>query len=292
MKIVVGDIGDNFGDVEKYKLYRNVYEILHPTISKKNISNYKVVFDEKLLPVLVFYPEKISNVESIIIYVPGDGKVNGCYGKYSSICKKIAKETKSIVITIDYFNSTIKYPTVVNKISKLIKYLYDELNSNGYSSEKITLLSDSLGSKITSSVVTKLISKGISINKLVLLYPVVKDSYDNYSWNESLMSINFNLDKRVESYLKKYLSKVEVSCNLDEIVYYKDFPKTLVVTGDMDIFKEDGEALGEIVSKNIPGSLYENIKFASHGFLGSNDEEVNRDVYLIINKFIYDNIGE
>lgn len=289
MKIVVGD---NFGDVEKYKLYRNVYEILHPTISKKNISNYKVVFDEKLLPVLVFYPEKISNVESIIIYVPGDGKVNGCYGKYSSICKKIAKETKSIVITIDYFNSTIKYPTVVNKISKLIKYLYDELNSNGYSSEKITLLSDSLGSKITSSVVTKLISKGISINKLVLLYPVVKDSYDNYSWNESLMSINFNLDKRVENYLKKYLSKVEVSCNLDEIVYYKDFPKTLVVTGDMDIFKEDGEALGEIVSKNIPGSLYENIKFASHGFLGSNDEEVNRDVYLIINKFIYDNIGE
>ena len=289
MKIVVGD---NFGGVEKYKLYRNVYEILHPTISKKNISNYKVVFDEKLLPVLVFYPEKISNVESIIIYVPGDGKVNGCYGKYSSICKKIAKETKSIVITIDYFNSTIKYPTVVNKISKLIKYLYDELNSNGYSSEKITLLSDSLGSKITSSVVTKLISKGISINKLVLLYPVVKDSYDNYSWNESLMSINFNLDKRVESYLKKYLSKVEVSCNLDEIVYYKDFPKTLVVTGDMDIFKEDGEALGEIVSKNIPGSLYENIKFASHGFLGSNDEEVNRDVYLIINKFIYDNIGE
>lgn len=289
MKIVVGD---NFGDVEKYKLYRNVYEILHPTISKKNISNYKVVFDEKLLPVLVFYPEKISNVESIIIYVPGDGKVNGCYGKYSSICKKIAKETKSIVITIDYFNSTIKYPTVVNKISKLIKYLYDELNSNGYSNEKITLLSDSLGSKITSSVVTKLISKGISINKLVLLYPVVKDSYDNYSWNESLMSINFNLDKRVENYLKKYLSKVEVSCNLDEIVYYKDFPKTLVVTGDMDIFKEDGEALGEIVSKNIPGSLYENIKFASHGFLGSNDEEVNRDVYLIINKFIYDNIGE
>ena len=289
MKIVVGD---NFGDVEKYKLYRNVYEILHPTISKKNISNYKVLFDEKLLPVLVFYPEKISNVESIIIYVPGDGKVNGCYGKYSSICKKIAKETKSIVITIDYFNSTIKYPTVVNKISKLIKYLYDELNSNGYSNEKITLLSDSLGSKITSSVVTKLISKGISINKLVLLYPVVKDSYDNYSWNESLMSINFNLDKRVESYLKKYLSKVEVSCNLDEIVYYKDFPKTLVVTGDMDIFKEDGEALGEIVSKNIPGSLYENIKFASHGFLGSNDEEVNRDVYLIINKFIYDNIGE
>ena len=252
MKIIVGD---NFGDVEKYKLYRNVYEILHPTISKKNISNYKVVFDEKLLPVLVFYPEKISNVESIIIYVPGDGKVSGCFGKYSTICKRIAKETKSIVITVDYFNGTVKYPTVVNKISKLIKYLYDELNNNCYVNEKITILSDSLGSKITSSVVTKLISKGISVNKLILLYPVVKDSYDNYSWNESLMSINFNLDKRVDSYLKKYLSKVEVNCNLDEMVYYKDFPKTLVVTGDMDIFKEDGENI-IFKSKKIPPGYY------------------------------------
>ena len=55
MKIVNGD---NFCSEEKYKLYRTVYEILHPTISKKNISNYKVVFDEKLLPTLVFYPKR------------------------------------------------------------------------------------------------------------------------------------------------------------------------------------------------------------------------------------------
>ena len=80
----------------------------------------------------------------IIIYVPGDGKVNGCFGKYSSICKRIAKETKSIVITVDYFNGTVKYPTVVNKISKLIKYLYDELNNNGYGNEKITIIGFSI----------------------------------------------------------------------------------------------------------------------------------------------------
>ena len=60
------NIGDNFGEVEKYKLYRTVYEILHPTISKKNISNYKVVFDEKILPVLVYYPTKISNTFFVV----------------------------------------------------------------------------------------------------------------------------------------------------------------------------------------------------------------------------------
>lgn len=284
MKIV---IGDNFCEVEKYKLYRTVYEILHPTISKKNISNYKVVFDDKILPVLVFYPNKISNVNSVIIYVPGEGKVNGCYGKYSDICKRLAKESNSIVVAIDYFNSTIKYPTIVNKISKVIKYLYEELNNNGILNDNITLMSDSIGCKIMGSVITKLISKNIEIEKNVMLYPVVRDDYSEYNWNESLMSINYNLDKRVNSYLKKYFPKEkDVNCDLLELVYFKDFPKTLIVTGDMDLFKDDGESLKDIVIKNIEGSKYENIKFASHGFLGSNDEEVTREAYKVISEFV------
>ena len=38
----------NFDTEKKYRLYRTVYEILHPTISKKNISNYKIIVDENL----------------------------------------------------------------------------------------------------------------------------------------------------------------------------------------------------------------------------------------------------
>lgn len=280
-------IGDNFGEVEKYKLYRTVYEILHPTISKKNISNYKVVFDEKLLPVLVFYPTKISNINSVIIFVPSDGKVSGCFGKYSEICKNMAKETNSVVIAIDYFDSTIKYPTVVNKVSKIIKYLYDELNSIGIKLENISLMSDSVGCKILGSSITKLISKGCLISKVIFVYPVVRDDYNEYKWNESLMSINFNLDKKVNSFLKKYLPKEnENSCSLFELVYFKDFPKCLILTGDMDIFKEDGETLKEITCKNNEASVSYNIKFASHGFLGTNDEEIQREMYKYISEFV------
>ena len=47
---------------EKYKLYRTIKEILHPTISKRNISNYKIVIDEDLLLLRVFYPKKVSEI--------------------------------------------------------------------------------------------------------------------------------------------------------------------------------------------------------------------------------------
>ena len=280
-------IGDNFGSLEKYKIYRSVYDVLHPTISKKNISNYKVVFDEKLLPVLVYYPKKISNLKSIIIYIPGDGKVNGSFGKYSNVCNSLAKETDSVVIAVDYFESSIKYPTIVNKIYKLIKFLFEELSKCNINNDKITLMSDSVGCKIMGSVVIKLLSKGLLIDRTIMFYPVVKDDYSNYLWNESLMSVNFNLDKRVNDFLKKYFSKNgSVNCDLLELIYFKNFPKTLVVTGDMDIFKDDGILLGEKLVENVFNSSFSNIKFANHGFLSSNDEEIQNETYKIINKFL------
>lgn len=279
--------GDNFCEIEKYKLYRTVHDLLHPTISKKNISNYKVVLDDKLLPVVVFYPDKMSNSKSIILYVVGDGKVNGCFGKYSDICKNLAKKTNSIVLAIDYFDGTIKYPTVVNKITKVIKYLYEEFSNDGVDTSNIILMSDSVGCKIMGSVIVKLIDKRININKSIMFYPVVRDNYNNYKWNESLMSVNFNLDKNVNNYLCKYFPKdKEVNCDLLELAYYKGFPKSLIVTGDMDIFKDDGELFFNNLISNNEGSKYFNIKFAAHGFLSSNDEEIMFETYKAINDFI------
>ena len=39
-------INNEFDSEIKYKLFRTVNEILHPTISKKNISDYKIIIDQ------------------------------------------------------------------------------------------------------------------------------------------------------------------------------------------------------------------------------------------------------
>ena len=58
--------GDNFCEIEKYKLYRTVHDLLHPTISKKNISNYKVVLDDKLLNVAIDFEVRFPNEKMIV----------------------------------------------------------------------------------------------------------------------------------------------------------------------------------------------------------------------------------
>lgn len=279
MKVVSGD---NFCELSKYKLYRTVYDVLHPTISKKNISNYKVVFEEKLLPTLIFYPKRVSNIKSVIIMVPGNGVVNNSYGKYSNICKRMAIETEKLVIAIDYFNGKIKYPTTVNKVYKVISYLCEELEKNGINSSSITLMSDSTGCGILNHCLYKLKKKDKKIGKMIMFYPVGRNDYTDFTWDENYLNVNFNLDKKINNYLKKYyVNDSHEVCNLLESEKFDGFPNTLIVTGDMDIFKEDGI----IISERL-GTEYKNIMFASHGFLGCEDEEILSEAYKIISDFV------
>ena len=40
---------NQFDNEIKYKLFRSVREVLHPTISKKNISDYRIIISENIL---------------------------------------------------------------------------------------------------------------------------------------------------------------------------------------------------------------------------------------------------
>ena len=64
--------------MEDVKLYRNMKELLHPSISKKNVSNYIIVIDEDILPVRVFYPKKVSNLNRVIIFIHGNEEITEC----------------------------------------------------------------------------------------------------------------------------------------------------------------------------------------------------------------------
>ena len=45
---------NEFDNEEKYRLYRTVKDLLHPSISKKNISNYKIIINDDILPLRIF----------------------------------------------------------------------------------------------------------------------------------------------------------------------------------------------------------------------------------------------
>ena len=257
-----------------YRLFRTVNEILHPTISKKNISDYKIVIDEDILPVRVYYPKKITTLDKVIIYIHGNGEVTDCLGKYSDICKNFAVKSNALIIAIEYDDIDGKYKDIVDKIYKTIKYLYDKLMVNNIKEDNITVMGDSTGCHIIKQINN--INKDIPIRKELFFYPVLNISYTK----ENLVNEDFNIGlvENINKYFDKVIEKDE---ELYEDKEY-DIDKMLVLVGNVDSLKDSIKEKFDD-KKNIK---YEEIAFSSHGFLKEMDKELSNEVFTVVNKFI------
>lgn len=278
---------DNFSNNEKYKLFRNMYEIIHPTISKKNISNYKIILDEEMFPVRIYYPKKLSDINSVVIYIPGEGNISKCYGEYDNILKNMALNCNKLFIAIDYFNEEIKYPYLFDKCFDTVDFIIRELNSNNISD--IIFMGDSFGGNLVSTITLKRIDdKKHVAYKEVLFYPIISGEYFGKSKYESL-----NRDGIVEkediselgTFFKKYISnKKRLSDKYICPMKSKDFslyPRTLIFSADLDVLRDENKSFSELIKCD-----YHNVLFAEHGFLDFYDEESKNEVYSKINSFI------
>lgn len=274
-------IKNDFGSEDTYKLYRTVYEIIHPTISKKNISNYKIMIQEDLVPLRIFYPKKISTITRVILYIHGKRwMINGFYS-YKEVCERLVQEMDTLVIVLDYENNT--YQKIVEQSYQTIKYLYKGLNRVGIEKENIITIGDSVGASILSSVV--LMDKSM-IKKEILLYPALdfsfKTKYPSMEQNSQIDLLTMN---HLRTYCNKYIDLKKYDSVMSE-KDYSDWPNTLVITGDLDPLRDEGEEFSKRLRKTNKKSKYINIKFASHGFLNSKDEEAKDECFVEMKNFI------
>lgn len=284
-------INNDFDKELKYNLYRSIKEILHPTISKRNISDYKIVVEDSLMPLRVFYPKKVSNLENIMIYIHGEGKLTECSGKYTNILSKASVNYNQLIISLDYESyKELKLLDLYDKFYETFKYIYFELLNNGISYENITLAGDSIGASAILSIINKIDNDKIKINKQILFYPLVSGEYFTTSSfpsiNES-SAYNRELLKKIAAYYKKKTSKKSDLNNKNLFALkgteFNHYPKTLIICGNADILIDEARKLNEILKDK---STLVEVPFAFHGFIRENDEGFNKDYQNKINLFL------
>lgn len=288
MIVLVIIMQNDFDQEMKYKLFRSVKEILHPTISKKNISNYRIIINEDIYPLRVFYPKKVTGINKIIIYLHGNGKVTKCTAKYSNICKKIATKTNHLLIAVDYYEKKKSFQTMYEKINKTVKYLYKELEENNINLNNITLMGDSTGCNIITGI-NYLNKKESNIKKEVLFYPVLRLDYFKPSKYESMKrnkEFNTNLIDNLQDYALKIAYKKDLNNELLNPLKtnQKNTPKTLILVGTVDSLKDEIEEYYNLLNKNK--REYFEISFCYHGFLNNMDKELETEIFEKLNEFL------
>lgn len=259
-------------ETEKYKLYKSVREILHPSISKRNISNYKIILKEELLPIKVFYPKKVTNLDKAIVFIHGCSKITNIENGYSKILSSLSKDLDRMIISIDY-NEDDLLKDQIESISKLLDYLYSGLNTNGIDPEDITLIGDSTGSTLILNIISTIKIDNLDKMKVVLFYPALLDSNLNISTSP--------IDYEIVTGLKKYYREVtNNNFSLTDILKYdvKINPQTTIICGNVDPLLDEVKKLME----RIPESELNLISFASHNFLNSKDKEIKKEYKKIL----------
>lgn len=181
-------------NIKKYRLYRSLYDILNPTISRKNISNYNIVINKDILPIEVYYPKKNIKISNIIIYIPSSNDTNNLYSD-------LAINTNNLVIVLNYDDNK-------DNCYNTIKYIYD--NVKDIITDNITIMTDKEGSDIEEYIIDKSYkTNDFKISKSILLEPTI--SLNENIINNSLIVINKDSNNKV---LNNY--------NLTE-VYLNDF---------------------------------------------------------------------
>lgn len=266
---------------EKYKLFRSVKELLHPTISKRNISNYKIIVSEDLLLLRVFYPKKVSNIKKVIINIPGEGDITDCEGLYSDISATLSKELDQMVISIDYENVSNQLIEVEKRIFDTIVFIYRALRKEDIPVENITMMGDSTGATMLLNLMKNMQEEEIEVGGQILFYPVLSGEYNGTTKYPSILentSVNYNLIDKLKRYYKD-TEKDFFPLAREEIVSY---PRTLLLSGNVDPLVDEARAFKE----KHPEIELNILDFAYHGFLNTKDKEIIREYLRALKTFM------
>ena len=285
MKLVIIMIQNEFDDEIKYRLFRSVKDILHPAISKKNVSNYKIVIEQDILPVRIFYPKRVTGISKIMIMIHGNAKVTNSIENYSNICKELAAITNTLIIAIEYKEKKNAYKEMIEEIYKTVKYLYDRLMKNNIDKKDIILVGDSTGCNIITAI-NYLNKKEIKIDKEILFYPTLSldywssDTYESLKGNETF---NFDLLSNLREYFTFVFGEEKENPLWNPLKSDNNVPKTLILVGKVDSLRDEAKTYQEKYPKKIK---FVEVPFASHGFLKNMEKDVEEEIAKEIENFI------
>lgn len=206
------------------------------------------------IPLYFVTPLTKMPVQNVIFYIHGGGWVFGSFHTHEKLVRELAARTDSLVIFPEYSRSPeAKYPTAIEQCCHILSHIWEYAAQFGADAGRcsLTVAGDSAGGNMAAALI--LMTKqqgGPRIDSQLLYYPVTDACFDTPSYRR--FACGFYL-YRVEM---MWFWRQYISCEADltrmtaaplriPLRCLRDFPKTLIVNGQADVLRSEGEAFGE-----------------------------------------------
>lgn len=205
------------------------------------------------IPVYFIAPgcEKIRN---IIFYIHGAGWVFGSFHTHEKLVRELSARTNSLVVFPEYSRSPeAKYPTAIEQCYFIFSHIR-EIVGDFFSAGRcpaFTVAGDSVGGNM--AIAMALMSaerRGPCIHKMLLYYPVTNACFDTPSYRQ--FAVDYYLYREgMKWFWRQYTDSMEERKRVTAsplragIDCLKTFPQTMIINGQADVLRSEGEAFGE-----------------------------------------------
>ncbi len=207
------------------------------------------VAPDKQLSLRILRPQGIETALPVVLYTHGAGWVFGDRDIYDRLLRDLCVGTGSAIVYVDYSRSPeARYPDAIEEIYAASKYVSENAKQLNLNSAKMIVAGDSVGGNMTAALTMMAKERGgPQIDAQVLFYPVTDASFDTASYQQ-YASGHFLTVEAMKWFWDQYLPDVSkrsehlaspLRASLDQL---KDLPEALIVNGEFDVLRDEGEA--------------------------------------------------
>lgn len=193
-------------------------------------------------------------IQSIIFYIHGAGWVFGSFHTHEKLVRELAARTNSLVVFPEYSRAPeAKFPIAIEQCFWLLSSLkrilgnrYPQLNY-----ETLTVAGDSVGGNM--AIAMSLMAQmrgGPRIHKQLLYYPVTNacfctPSYCRFATDYYLYRAGMQWFWQQYAPRETDRNRITASPLRAGEKYLKNMPDTMIINGQADVLRSEGEAFGE-----------------------------------------------
>ncbi|MEY8001801.1 alpha/beta hydrolase [Clostridium sp. Mt-5] len=266
-----------------------------------NIKDVSIDTSSTKIPIRIYTPQGGSKLP-IIVYSHGGFWVGGNLDTHDNVCRKLAKNTKAIVVSVGYrLAPENPFPAGLNDVYNVLQWTYKNAGRINGDAKHIAVAGDSAGGNLTAAVSKITQDKnGPHITCQVLIYPST-NIYELNSKSWSYLSSNFSISREdMKKYISLYVPKKEDRKSpYASPLLAKDFkglPHTLMIIAEIDPLRDEGEAYAEKLKKAGNEIIVTIYKGSPHGFLtmdrisNEGDKALNKISLYLQNEFKKDKL--
>lgn len=178
----------------------------------------------------------------------------GSFHTHEKLVRELCARANALIVFPEYSRSPeAKYPTAIEQCYYVLSHFWEI--SGGLcpieSCNMLTIAGDSVGGNMAIAMVLMAMQRsGPSVRKLLLYYPVTNACFDTPSYRQ--FAVNYYLYReQMQWFWNQYTTCMEdrkqptISPLCSDVECLKRFPPTMIINGQADVLRSEGEAFGE-----------------------------------------------